>query len=104
MHDAIIRPIFGDFLAVIDLYYCLKSFLKFSELTLILGSLFFAYLLEALQYVDFLTFTGLKNYKIITVVLGTSFSWGDIIAYTLGALFVIFSEKLLKNQVIQKLF
>ncbi len=104
MHDAIIRPIFGDFLAVITLYYLLKSFLKFSELTLILGSLCFAYLLEALQYIDFLTFTGLKDYKIIAVVLGSSFSWVDIVAYTLGALFVMLSEKQLKKQIIQKIF
>lgn len=104
MHDAIIRPIFGDFLAVITLYYLLKSFLKFNNLTLVLGSLCFAYLLEVLQYIDFLTFTGLKKYKIIAVVLGTSFSWGDIVAYTFGALFIMLSEKQLKNQIIQKIF
>ena len=69
VHDTIIRPFFGDFLAVIALYYLLKSCLKFSKLTLILGSLYFAYLLEALQYIDFLTFTGLKDYKIIAIVL-----------------------------------
>ncbi|WP_435353862.1 DUF2809 domain-containing protein [Emticicia sp. SJ17W-69] len=104
MHDAIIRPIFGDFLAVITLYYLLKSFLTFNNLSLILGSLCFAYLLEFLQYIDFLTFTGLKDYKIIAVVLGTSFSWGDIVAYTFGALFIMLSEKQLKNQIIQKIF
>lgn len=104
MHNAIIRPIFGDFLAVITLYYLLKSFLKFNNLTLVLGSLCFAYLLEVLQYIDFLTFTGLKKFKIIAIVLGTSFSWGDIVAYTWGALFIILSEKHLKSQIIQKIF
>jgi hypothetical protein len=100
MHDAIIRPFFGDFLAVITLYYLLKSFLKLSNLTLVLSSLCFAYFLETLQYFDFLTYLGLKQHKIIAIVLGTSFGWGDILAYTSGALFVIFSEKQLKNQVI----
>lgn len=101
MHDAIIRPFFGDFLAVIALYYLMKSFLKFSELTLVLSSLLFAYFLEILQFFDFLNYSGLKQYKIIAIVLGTSFAWGDIVAYTLGALFVVFSEKQLKNQAIQ---
>jgi Protein of unknown function (DUF2809) len=103
VHDAIIRPFFGDFLAVIALYYLLKSFLKFSNRTLVLSSLLFAYFLEILQYFNFLAYSGLKNYKIIAIVLGTSFAWGDIVAYTLGALFVILSEKQLKNQVIQKI-
>ena len=103
VHDAIIRPFFGDFLAVIAVYYLSKSFLKFSNLTLAVGSLCFDYLLEALQYVDFLTFTGLKHYKIIAIILGSTFHWGDIIAYTLGIAFVILSEKQLKNQVIQKI-
>lgn len=101
VHDAIIRPFFGDFLAVIALYYLLKSVLKFSDFTLVLSSLLFAYFLEILQYFNFLAYSGLKQYKIIAIVLGTSFAWGDIVAYTLGALFVIFSEKQLKNHVIQ---
>lgn len=102
-HDAYIRPIFGDFLAVITLYYLLKSFLKLSNQTLIWCSLCFAYLLEALQYLDFLSFSGLKQYKIIAIVLGTSFAWVDIVAYTLGALFIVFLEKYLRNHVIQKI-
>lgn len=103
VHDAIIRPFFGDFLAVIALYYLLKSLLKFSNLTLVLSSLLFAYFLEILQFFDFLNYSGLKQYKIIAIVLGTSFAWGDIVSYTLGALFVMLSEKQLKNQVIQKI-
>ena len=103
VHDAIIRPFFGDFLAVIALYYLLKSLLKFSNLTLVLSSLLFAYFLEILQFFDFLNYSGLKQYKIIAIVLGTSFAWGDIVSYTLGALFVMLLEKKLKNQVIQKI-
>ncbi|WP_394990237.1 DUF2809 domain-containing protein [Emticicia sp.] len=103
VHDAIICPFFGDFLAVIALYYLLKSLLKFSNLTLVLSSLLFAYFLEILQFFDFLNYSGLKQYKIIAIVLGTSFAWGDIVSYTLGALFVMLSEKQLKNQVIQKI-
>ena len=89
MHDAIIRPFFGDFLAVIVLYCFLKSFLKFRNLVLAFGSLCFAYFIEILQYFDFLAFSGLKKYKILAIVLGSSFSWGDILAYTLGILLII---------------
>ena len=93
VHDAIIRPFFGDFLAVIALFFLLKSFLKFSDFTLAVSSLLFAYFLEILQYFDFLTYSGLKNYRIVAIVLGSSFDWGDILAYTLGVLFVMLLEK-----------
>jgi hypothetical protein len=89
--DAIIRPFFGDFLAVIALFFLLKSFLNCSDLKLAFASLGFAYFLEFLQYCNFLALTGLKKYKIIAIVLGSSFDWRDILAYTLGvfALFLI---------------
>lgn len=87
--DAIIRPFFGDFLAVIGLFFLLKTFLVMSDLNLAFASLGFAYLLEFLQYCNFLKFVGLEKYKIIAIVLGSSFDWRDIFAYTLG-IFAIF--------------
>jgi hypothetical protein len=92
--DAIIRPFFGDFLAVIAVYFLLKTFLKnFQDLTVALISICFAYFLEFLQYCNFLKVTGLGKYKIIAIVLGTSFDWRDIFAYTLGILAVFLFNK-----------
>ena len=93
-HDKIIRPFFGDFLAVIALYFLLKSFLKFSISIIALMSISIAYLLELLQYLHFIEFAGLEKYKILVIILGSSFDWGDILAYTLGFLFLIFVEKI----------
>ena len=93
-HDKIIRPFLGDFLAVIALYFLLKSFLKFSVSTIALMSISIAYLLELLQYLHFIEFAGLEKYKILVIILGSSFDWGDILAYTLGFLFLIFVEKI----------
>lgn len=92
--DAIIRPFFGDFLAVIALFVLLKTFLNFSDFNLALASLGFAYFLEFLQYCHFLRFAGLEKYKIIAIVLGSSFDWRDIFAYTLG----IFAAFLFDNE------
>ena len=86
VHDAIIRPFFGDFLAVIGLFFLLKSFLNLSDKALILISLGFSYFLELLQYLDFLTWSGLKSYRLLAIIIGSSFDWGDILSYTLGAL------------------
>lgn len=87
--DAIIRPFFGDFFAVIGLFFLLKSFLNLSDLNLAFISVGFAYFLEFLQYCNFLAFVGLKKHKIIAIVLGSSFDWRDIFAYTLG-IFAVF--------------
>jgi hypothetical protein len=92
MHDRFIRPFFGDFLAVIFVYYCLKSFFKISISTNAIFSLGFAYFLEGLQYFNFLEYSGLAKYHIIAILLGNSFAWADILSYSLGVIFVIFLE------------
>jgi hypothetical protein len=91
--DAIIRPFFGDFLAVIALFFLLKTFLVISDLNLAFVSLSIAYFLEFLQYCNFLKFFGLEKYKIIAIVLGSSFDWRDIFAYTLGIFAVFIFDK-----------
>ncbi len=87
--DAIIRPFFGDFLAVIALFFLLKTFLVMSDLNLAFASLGIAYLLEFLQYCNFIQFIGLEKHNIIAIALGISFDWRDIFAYTLG-IFAVF--------------
>lgn len=96
VHDAYIRPFFGDFLAVIALFFLLKTFLNLEEITLALISVGFAYFLEFLQYCEILKITGLKQYKIIAIILGSSFDWRDVFAYTFGILAVfLFNKKTL---------
>jgi hypothetical protein len=93
VHDAVIRPFFGDFLAVIAVYCFLKSFLNIHDIILVWSSLGFAYFLELLQCCNFLKFSGLEKYKIMAVVLGSSFDWRDILAYTLGILSVLLFQQ-----------
>lgn len=82
--DKIIRPYGGDFLVVIMIYYFLKSFIKTKKSYLLLGVLLFAYTVELAQLLNTVSILGLENNKIMSTVIGTSFSWGDLVAYTLG--------------------
>lgn len=91
--DAIIRPFFGDFLAVIALFFLLKTFLNLSDLNLAFTAVGVAYFLEFLQYCNFLKAVGLEKYKIIVIVLGSSFDWRDVFAYTLGIFAVFLFDK-----------
>ena len=84
VRDRIVRPYVGDYLVVIMLYCFVKSFIKASPLTVAIGVLLFSYLIEFLQYVNFLEAIGLENNKVAKVVLGHGFEWLDLVAYTLG--------------------
>ncbi len=95
VRDAFVRPIFGDFLAVVFLYCLLKSVFSKPVLVLAASSLFVAYFLEMLQYFHFLKVTGLGKYHFLKLLIGSAFAWGDIVAYTLGFVFVLIVEKIL---------
>jgi hypothetical protein len=91
VHDQFIRPFFGDFLAII-LVYCGLRIFKQNILKTALMSLFIAYFIEILQYFKFIEITGLIKYKVLAILIGNSFSWLDILAYSLGFVFILLIE------------
>lgn len=84
-----IRALFGDYLAVILVFYLLVTFLKISKNKIALISLLISYIIEGLQFIHILDLLGLEKYTFLRTVFGTSFSWMDMLAYTLGALTVV---------------
>ncbi|CAN5190541.1 DUF2809 domain-containing protein [soil metagenome] len=93
-----IRHYLGDFLVVILLYCLVRSLLNIPVWKAGIGVLLFACVIEAMQYGELLEWIGLGNSKIANVVLGNFFDWGDILAYTLGIVFVIIIEEVFKNK------
>lgn len=93
IHDAIIRPYIGDVLVVILLYYAVKSFLHVPVLPTAIAVLIFAYLIEILQYFQYVKWLGLQNSHLANVVMGNSFAWTDLMAYTIGIVLVLLFEK-----------
>lgn len=92
--DAIIRPYVGDFLVVILLYCAVKAFFRIRCVPATIGVLLFAYVIEILQYFQIVHRLGLQNSKLATVVIGSSFEWIDIVAYTAGcACIILFDRK-----------
>lgn len=98
MQDRFVRPYVGDFLVVILLYCFFRSFLKTSVLTLALAVLLFAYVLETAQYFHLVTRLGFQNHNVLRIVIGSSFEWGDLLAYTLGILMVIAAERMMSRK------
>jgi hypothetical protein len=83
-HDQIIRPYAGDFLVVIFLYCLIKTFLNAPARAVAVSVLLFSYLLEVSQYFNLIHHLGMDDSKIAPLILGNSFSWIDMLAYTLG--------------------
>ena len=97
-HDQFIRPYIGDLLVVILIYCFVKSFLNTPVLPTAVAVLFFACLIEILQYYKLVEMLGLSHSKLARIILGTSFEWPDIVAYTIGILLVIITELSLKRR------
>jgi hypothetical protein len=92
VHDSFIRPFGGDFLVVILIYCMVKSFIDTPLSPTILGVLLFAYLVEISQYFHLVTLLGLERSTAARIIMGTSFSWMDMLMYTLGMLLVLIIE------------
>ena len=90
--DRFIRPYFGDFLVVMLVYCFVRSFLKTPVVLTAIAVLLFAFAIETAQYFQVAYRLGVTS-KFWTVVLGSSFSWSDMLAYTLGIIAVIAIEK-----------
>ena len=91
--DQVIRPYGGDLLVVILLYCLIKSVINYSVNLTALSVLMFSYLVETLQFFNVVNQIGLADSKIANILIGNSFSWFDILAYTLGILLVLGIEK-----------
>lgn len=84
VNDSFVRPYGGDILVVMLIYYFLKSFIETKTIYLVVAVLLFAYLVEAGQYFRMVEVLGLQGNTIMRVVIGSSFSWWDIVCYTIG--------------------
>ena len=92
VHDSIIRPYIGDLLVVILIYCFIKSFLKVKVLHAALFTLLFSFGVELLQYFTIVEKLGLEKSKAACTVIGTSFEWIDLLAYTAGIIIVLAVE------------
>jgi hypothetical protein len=93
IHDRFVRPYLGDVLVVILMYCFLKSFLKLPVLIVALFVLIFSFTIELLQFLNIVEKLGLEKSKIARTVIGTSFSWIDLLTYIIGITILLVVEK-----------
>ncbi len=79
------------------MYCAVKSFLNISDWKAAIGVLLFSFLIEALQYFHIVKVLGLQHSKIANIVIGNSFHWIDLVAYTVGITIVLLIEMKMAN-------
>lgn len=93
VNDNFVRPYLGDVLVVILIYCFIKSFLKLPVLNVAVFVLLFSFTIEFLQFLNIVEKLHLEKSKIARTVIGTSFSWIDLLTYIIGISIVILIEK-----------
>lgn len=93
VHDNFVRPYLGDVLVVILIYCFIKSFLKLPVLAVAIFVIIFSFTIEFLQFLNIVEKLHLEKSKIARTVIGTSFSWIDLLTYIIGIAIVILIEK-----------
>lgn len=78
-----IRYSIGDLLVVILLYCVVKSFFTIDAKWAALSVLSFAFAVEFAQYFHIVDVLGIQN-QVLRIIIGTSYSVGDLLMYTLG--------------------
>ena len=94
-----LRHTIGDVLAVIFLYCLIKSFIKISVNKASILVLVIAFIIEFLQLSDLQNMYPKEAENYLRIILGTSFSIGDLVAYTLGVVIIIITERKFKNEI-----
>ena len=93
-----IRAYLGDLLVVILLYCLLMSILKPSIKTGLLLTLAIAFAIELLQLIDLTRFFPQEYKQLATLVLGSHFSWLDLLMYVLGIVVAGITELVLHKR------
>lgn len=88
-----IRHSVGDYFAVLFVYTFIKSIFKISIEKAVLITFIISFVIEFLQLTNLQNHFPFRFEKIFKIVLGTSFSIGDLVAYSLGIISIIIIEK-----------
>ncbi|PTS81948.1 DUF2809 domain-containing protein [Caulobacter sp. HMWF009] len=91
--DALIRPYFGDALAVVLVYLGARWLLPLRPVTAAAGALALAVAIELAQYFHMLAVLGLEHNRLARTILGGVFDPVDLVAYASGAAAALIVER-----------
>lgn len=89
VQDSWIRPIGGDFLVVIFLYFAMRAVVSTSRILTATSVFLFAAGVEISSALDLVERLGLSGNKLAEVTLGATFDPLDFAAYALGIILAV---------------
>ena len=90
VNDQFVRPFVGDLLVVLLMYAFMRVFFEpRNQIVLAICILVFAYMVEVGQYFSLVSRLGLADLEIANIIIGTSFDWRDLLAYTIGFIMIL---------------
>ncbi len=96
VHDNFIRPYIGDVLVTILICCLCRTVIPKGVSALPIFVFVFATLVEFAQYFEIVKVLGLENNRLLSTIIGTSFSPIDLICYGVGCLIFWVAEKTVK--------
>nr|WP_042293928.1 DUF2809 domain-containing protein [Nonlabens ulvanivorans] len=93
INDSFIRPFLGDVLVVGLIYCAVMAITSYRVVMVAISTLIFSYMVELAQYAQVVDLLGLSDNKWARIIIGTSFSWWDMVCYTIGFIIILLIEK-----------
>lgn len=84
VHDRFVRPYLGDVIVVVVVYCFVRIWIPERVRLMPLWVFLLAVCVEVLQYFRIVEVLGVENNAFLRTLIGTSFSWEDIVCYAVG--------------------
>lgn len=99
VRDAFLRPYGGDILVTVLICCFIRIFFPRGIRLLPVWVFLFAAAVEIGQYFDFVTLLGLGGIPFFRILLGSTFSWADLLCYGTGCALFYTAEKWIKLRI-----
>ena len=96
--DNFVRPYVGDMLVTVLLCAFVRIFFPHSIKLLPLYVFLFAAAVEVAQFFDIVKLLGLEKISFLSVIIGRTFSFADIICYAVGCALFFVAERFFNKQ------
>ena len=98
VHDAFVRPYVGDMLVTL-LLCCMCRVILPDKIRLLPVFVFlFAACVEIAQYFDVVALMGLTDDWFLSIALGRTFSWMDLVCYAVGCMVAFTLDEIIRKK------
>ena len=97
VHDAFVRPYVGDMLVTLLLCCMCRVIFPDNARHLPVFIFIFAACVEIGQYFDVVALLGLADNRILSITLGRTFSWLDLVCYAVGCMAALGLDEIIRR-------